>query len=561
MNRTGVLCLALVLAGSSFVYAQDAVSRGIADVYAREAALLSADLPEDIDAVEDLVARALEFDSSHPDALHLTAVLGRLRDEPRARGIEALEQALSVSGFRHTSERDAILLLGRMMLETGRPARTIDVVEPLYEANNPDSEVIAQLAQAFFDLGDIRSGQEFAEFGRQVFADDPRFVSLLVLHDNAPSAMRLDELSYHEGHEDELYRRAVLHYVRQAAARPDRTQALELYEAAGGTDPLVHAFDVRREEEERVEAFIASGGLRDPYAFGVFLERLEDNEQVDDLRRQTRNATGRFFVDPERSGSERVEVEFDNGSLVRMHFDDNNDGIRDLELRIDPQSGLPVEVALPTRDEVFEYRRYPEVESVRIENERYAVRPGLLRVRVFSSDSFFAQTPVSLSARFPEATEIDVPDIDTIVRTSYLREIESDGGVTTVDRLFNGQVLMRMEDTDGNGRTDVVTYYESGVAVRAIRDVLGDGYFEVLEEYRDGLLFMVGLDNTRDGIYDYIERYEDGVLREWDISADRRVDIREQSFSDSTRRAEFLRFLEAPAPRIDRLWSILPPVF
>jgi hypothetical protein len=543
------------------VYAQDSVSRGIADVYAREAALLSADLPEEIDEFETLVARALEFDPLQPDALHLSAVLGRMRGEPRAHGIEALEQALSVSGFRHTSERDAVLLLGRMMLDTGRPARTIAVLEPLYEANNPDSEVVFQLAQAFFDLGNARRGQEFAEYGRQIFADDPRFVSLLVLQDDAPTAMRLDELSVHEGHEDNLYRRAVLHYVRQAADRLDRIQALELYEASGGADPLVHAFDVRRDVQERVDAFIESGGLRDPYAFGVFVDMLENDEQRELLRRQTRSITGRFSVDTERTGSERVVVEFDDGQLVFMRLDDNNDGIPDLELRIDPRSGLPVEAAIPSSNQRFEYRRYPEVSSVRLGNERYAVRPGLLRVRVFASDTFFAQAPVSVSAQFPESTEIDIPSTDTILRTSYLRETEVDGRVTTVDRIFNGQVLMRMQDTDENGRTDLVTYFEAGVAVRAIRDVLGDGYFEVLEQYRDGLLVMVGLDNTQDGIYDYIERYENGVLREWDVNADRRVDIREQSFSDSTRRAEFLRFLEEPAPPIDRLWSILPPVF
>lgn len=561
MKRTGLLCLTLLLVSTSIMYAQDSVSRGIADVYAREAASLSADLPQQIDEVERLVARALEFDPSQPDALHLSAVLGQLRGEPRARGIEALEHALSVSGFRHTSERDAALLLGRMMLETGRPTRTIAVVEPLYEANNPDAEVTFQLAQAFFDLGNAGRGQQFTEYGRQIFADDPRFVSLLVLQDDAPTAMLLDELSFHEGDEDDLYRRAVLHYVRQAAARLDRIQALELFEASGGTDPLIHAFDVRRDEQERVEAFIASGGMRDPYAFGVFMDMLESDEQRELLRRQIRSITGRFSVDPQRSGSERVVVEFDNGRLVFMHLDDNNDGIPDLELRIDPRSGLPVEAALPLNDRRFEYRRYPEVSSVRMGNERYAVRPGLLRVRVFASDSFFDHAPVSMSARFPDSTEIDIPSTDTILRTSYLRETESDGRVTTVDRLFNGQVLMRMQDTDGNGRTDLVTYYESGVAVRAIRDVLGDGYFEVLEQYRDGLLVMVGLDNTQDGIYDYIERYENGVLREWDVNADLRVDIREQTFSDSTRRAEFLQFLEAPAPRIDRLWSILPPVF
>lgn len=556
------LCALIVLVSTgTLLFPSDAVSRQIASLYAREASALFADDGTRFEDIEQLVERALELDADQPDALHLRAVLGQERGQPRAQAIAALSRAIEISGFRHTSRREAMLLLGQLLLETDRPADAVAVLEPLYAANNPDPEVLIRLAQAFFDLEDTARAETFAELGRQIFADDPRFVSLLALRNDVPGVLLLDELSVYAGSADPLYQQALLHYIRNAAAQEDRVRALGLYEASAGNDPLFHVYDIRRSEAMRRDAFIAAGGARDPYAVRAFLQRSSLDETAEALRAELQRVTGRLSVDPERRGRARIEADFQDGRLTGLFMDSNTDGIPELELRIDPVSGLPSDAILPQQEIHIRYRRYPEVASVLIGSDRYGVRPGMLRARFFESTSFWEQVPVGPADEFPRSLEIDIPQGSVLRRSAYVRESTVNGRITTVDRLFQGQPVLRMQDSNGDGMTDTVVYFEHGVVVRAIRDVLGDGVFEVLEEYRDGLLFMVGLDTTQDGIYDYIERYEDGILREWDTTADGRVDIREQAFADSTRRAEFLQFLETPAPAIDRVWNVIPPVF
>lgn len=560
-GRFILFLLIVTFASGPTVLARDSVSRQIAGLYAREAAGLVEGLPTDIEEFDRLVGLSLEYDPEQTDALHLRAVLGSVRGEPRAHGMVYLERALSNGDFRHTSRRDAHLLLGRFYLATGRYEDLLGVVEPVSEANHPDPDALFLRSKAYFGMGDVRLAEQIAEYGRQVFADDPRFVSLLVLRNAAPGAVLLDELSVHEGSDSELYQRALLHYIRTAAGIGDRERALRLYDVSGGSDPIAVVYDTRLSDAERLSVFIDRGGLEDPYAIRVFLESVASGEQDEALRRLVADIDGRFPVDVDRSGRSPLFVEFEAGRLSFMQIDENTDGLFNFELRFDPRTGLPTAAALPQSGQTFEYRRYPEVGAVRYGAERLAIQPGMLRVRVFDGAEFWSDIPLNAAARFPTRIDIDTPDRDTILETAYLRETEHDGRVVSVERLFRGQTVLRMDDSRLDGTTDTVVYYESGVIRRVLRDVLGDGYFEVLEEYRDGLLSIVGFDSTQDGIYDYIEQYDNGVLREWDITSDRNVDIREQTFSDSTRRAEFLQFLEAPAPRIDRLWSILSPIF
>ncbi len=560
-RRFILFLLIAAFASGPNVHARDSVSRQIAGLYAREAAGLVDDLPADMDEFDRLVGLSLEYDPEQADALHLRAVLGSVRDEPRAHGIGYLERALAIADFRHTSRREAHLLLGRFYFETGRYEDLLAVVEPVSDANHPDPDALFLRSKAHFGLGDIRAAEQIAEYGRQVFPDDPRFVSLLVLRNDAPGAVLLDELSVHEGSVSQLYRRALLHYIRMAAGNADRERALRLYDASGGRDPIAAVYDTRLSGAERLSAFIDNGGLEDPYAIRTFLESAVSDEYAELLRRRITGIDGRFPVDVDRSGRAPLVVEFEAGRLTSMRIDENTDGLFNLELLIDPRTGLPTTAALPQSGKTFEYRRYPEVGSVRYGDERLAIQPGMLRVRVFEGEDFWSGIPLSAAARFPTRVNVRAPDRESILETTFLREIERDGRIVSVERLFRGQTVLRMDDSRLDGTTDTVVYYEAGVIRRVLRDVLGDGYFEVLEEYRDGLLSIVGFDSTQDGIYDYIEQYDNGVLREWDVTSDRNVDIREQTFSDSIRRAEFLQFLDAQAPRIDRLWSILSPVF
>jgi tetratricopeptide (TPR) repeat protein len=201
-----------------------------------------------------------------------------------------------------------------------------------------------------------------------------------------------------------------------------------------------------------------------------------------------------------------------------------------------------------------------------------------------------------------EDTRVPAPDTLAVLRPGTIRDPEAFGPATARERAGGevearvaytpdgseivryysaaggGRVVLREEDTDGDGRPDRwIAYYhgvrsdvwedEHGTGTPSLRFVfaLGDGSLQQIEldtnqdgridriiHYGDGLLRAESLDTDGDGVLDRFDRFDDAGLvstRHEDLDGDGRIDVR-SSYRDG--RLLERRFLEPEFAPEDR---------
>ena len=567
-----------------------AQSQQLGDLYARESYGLLEEHPAE---ARERAETALSYDQENSDALHVLAMVDALDQSTRHRAVSRLEEAIELGRFRHTSQREARLLFGELLLNAGEHDASREVIEPILfgdpvgrrdqgdyvdqgdhfdqgdyvdRIDHFDRDALWLWARALKRSGDTAAAYATARVADTLYPDDPRFFRIILELDDAPGFEELRRIENDPMPENPHWHALLLRYVRVAATEADRERAVRLYLEYDGDDPAIFRYAHHLEEEERISRFFEHGGDRDIGLIHSLYEEVGETGRTL-LRERFDRFTGALIRDRERRGLADERFDFENGVLVRWEIDERVDGRPEWIIEFSPEDGEPQRVVrrLDIREGVDEveltYRQYPEVARATVGDERLFLRPRSFAFPILDPDSPWFESVHSVFFPFSLAVPPFEPRRDRLLTESYLVQRIEEERVTASVRLRNGVPVLESRDTLGDGRVDSVFYYEEGTVRRALRDPVGDGFFDVFEEYDEGVLSWIGYDSNRDGIYDFIESYEDGRLAEWDYDGDGQVDVRYESFVDETTRTRFLRFLDPPIElRIDRIWTTPIPI-
>lgn len=553
------------LLGASLLAASGltAQSRQLGDLYARESYRLLEEHPEE--AIERAEV-ALSYDRENADALHVLAMVDALEQATRYRAISRLEQAIEFGRFRHTSQREARLLLADLLLNAGEYVASLEIIEPVLAGDALDPDALQLSARALKRSGDTAAAREVAREADMLYPDDPRFFRILLDMDDAPGFEELRRIETNPMPDDRHWYALLLHYAGVATTESERERAVRLFLEHGGSDPAIFLYAQHLDDEERIERFFEHEGDRDIGLVQEMYAKVGDTGRRL-LRERFDRFSGTLIRDRERRGLAEERFVFERGRLARWEIDERVDGRPEWIIEFTTGDGKPLSVLRRTdslsgsQAVELTYRRYPEVERATVGDERLFLRPRSFEFPILDQDSPWFEEPHSVFFPFSLEPPPFEPERDRLSMNSYLVQQMKEGRVAASVRLRDGIPILESRDSLGDGRVDWVLYYEEGALRRALRDPVGDGRFDVFEEYDEGVLSWIGYDSNRDGIYDFIESYEDGRLAEWDYDGDGTVDVRYESFVDETTRTRFLRFLDPPVElRINRIWTAPIPI-
>lgn len=206
---------------------------------------------------------------------------------------------------------------------------------------------------------------------------------------------------------------------------------------------------------------------------------------------------------------------YDKGLIVKQEEDRDQNGVMDRVITF--HNGIPHNEDKDsnldkTMDRFIAYDAKGEVSKIR-EDSRYTGH--IDRIRTFNAGK-------------PVKTVYDT-DGDRFLETVYVykngklhlqtKDENKDGSPDI--RIFFGEneLKKRLEsDTDYNGQTDLVMFFDKGAKIRSEKDADGDSYFETRQHYnRPGWSLVTETDRNANRVFESRFSFKDGVLRKREI--------------------------------------------
>ncbi|TVQ36887.1 MAG: hypothetical protein EA384_13565 [Spirochaetaceae bacterium] len=494
-------------------------------------------------AAADVARRGLQFaeDSSDLHALLATAHLPSV--ERTQQVLEAFERAFEHDRFVRLDATDVAADYARLLLRVGRPSDAVALLESLRVDTLLYPDLLYMESRALFALGRVRHGEQRASAGIRVYLDDPRFFRLLL--ERQPVAGYRDYLAVRRYERDSVdYRRLLLTYAERVNPTPHRREVLEHYFRGGGEDALASLLLLQdgRDQAAELERFRRLGGDREHdlllRAYAALNGQLRQM-----LVEQMRDFEGQLIVDSDRNGVPEQLMDFRDGQLERWRIDARQDGV--VELDVEFREAVPhrVEQRGPAGFSLLEYGNYPEVRTIRFENDEVTVYyPIAERLEILLLDPETAafgdpadenRLPAVLQPLrlHPQGLLVDR---DAVERNAAYVEHFRYGAQRPyrVTELADGVPLRSVEDLTGDGSVDHILIYRDGQPMEGMRDLLGSGRFEVLEQYRDGRLYRLSVISEPGQAAEFYQEFNDLEILRWDFDRDGIPDVEERYFGD-----------------------------
>ncbi|TVR33169.1 MAG: hypothetical protein EA404_05925 [Spirochaetaceae bacterium] len=533
-----VLCLAALPA-----WAQQSSDRQIAAVYADEALQLYRDAEHE--AARTVARRGLEFAADNSDLHALIGLTLRPLAERTHEALDAFEHAFRHKRFSRIEEADAAAEYAGLLNRITQHARALSLIEALDIDTMLHPDLLYQEARALLGLGRIQAAEERASTGIRIYLHDPRFFRLML--ERQTVAGYRDWLAvrrYQQQSSDFL--QLLLTYAERAPATPQRREVVEQYFAAGGRDPLASLlllYDGEQQQRE-LERFLELGGDREHDLLQRAFAALEPQLQQTLVERMA-DFDGELIVDRDRNAVAEQRLEFQRGALVRWQIDAAQDGVVEYDIEFD--GAVPRRVEHRGADGFcsLEYGYYPEVRSIRFEDQgnRWSVYYPIgdrLEILLLDPDSYAPtdgseqeQIPMALRplSLYPEGLIIDR---DAVQRNAAYVEVydeDADQPYRVVE-LLDGVALRSVTDHSRDGAVDHVVVYSDGKPIEGMRDLLGSGRFDVLEYYRDGRLQRLAVKSEPGAVAQFYQEFNEIEVLTWDFDRDGNPDVEERYFQD-----------------------------
>ncbi len=533
-----VLCLAALPA-----WAQQSSDRQISALYADEALELYRDAEHE--AARTVAMRGLEFAADNSDLHSLIGLTLKPLAERTHEALDAFEHAFRHKRFSRIEEAHAAAEYAGLLNRITQHARALSLIESLDIDSILHPDLLYQEARALLGLGRIQAAEERASTGIRIYLHDPRFFRLMLERQTVAGYRDwLTVRRYQQQSSDFL--QLLLTYAERAPATPQRREVVEQYFAAGGRDPLASLlllYDGEQQQRE-LERFLELGGDREhdllQRAFAVLEPPLQQT-----LVERMADFDGQLIVDRDRNAVAEQRLEFQRGALVRWQIDAAQDGVVEYDIEFDGAVPLRVEHRGAGGFRSLEYGNYPEVRSIRFEDQgnRWSVYYPIgdrLEILLLDPDSYAAadggeQEEIPMALRplslHPEGLIIDRAAVQR--NASYVEVYDEDADQPyRVVELLDGVALRSVTDHSRDGAVDHVVVYSDGKPIEGMRDLLGSGRFDVLEYYRNGGLQRLAVKSEPDAVVQFYQEFGEIEVLTWDFDHDGNPDVEERYFQD-----------------------------
>ena len=533
-----VLCLAALPA-----WAQQSADEQIAAVYAGEALQLYQDA--EYEAARTVARRGLEFAADSSDLHALIGLTLKHLAERTHEALDAFELAFRHKRFNRIEEADAAAEYAGLLNRIAQHGRALSLIESLDIDSMLHPDLLYQEARALLGLGRVEAAEARASTGIRIYLDDPRFFRLMLERQTVAGYRDWLAVRRYRQQSSEFLR-LLLTYVERAPVTPHRREVVEQYFAAGGNDPLASLlllYDGEQQQRE-LERFLELGGDREhdllQRAFAVLEPQLQQR-----LVERMADFDGEMIVDRDRNAVAEQRLEFQRGALVRWQIDAAQDGVVEHDIEFDDAAPRRVEHRGAGGFRSLEYGYYPEVRSIRFEDQGngwsvYYPIGDRLEILLLDPDSYAVadgseqeQIPMALRplSLHPEGLIIDRAAVQRNAAYVEVYREDADQPYRVVE-LLDGVALRSVTDHSRDGAVDHVVVYSGGEPIEGMRDLLGSGRFDVLEYYRDGRLQRLAVRSEPGAVAHFYQEFGEIELLTWDFDRDGNPDVQERYFQD-----------------------------
>jgi tetratricopeptide (TPR) repeat protein len=509
----------------------DDAARRQADSFLLQASALRA--PGSVDAARALIGSALELAPDYSEALFARAGLG-IGERARTPAVLAdLRAALRQASWSTSDPTEAELLLGQVLLRTGRVAEARNIAQRLAGLHPEDGRILLLMARAQARSGDVAGERKALSEAAQRFPemDEFRLLDSALLERQGRRAAAVEAiaagLKYHPDSLPLLLAAAGLERDSKK-----RVAAIEVYGRKGGRNPLAGALGLESapaaDRKKYLDLFLSQDGLaRQDLIDRVIAALRTSKELFAPLQSALSAFTGPRDLDADSDGFWEDRWEFDKGNVTRWIREPAEDGIALYTAGF--KAGRPATLAYQAGAGVvvtLTFSSYPFIEKAALSNgPTFFVVPYTLQCAFLQPAAKSAFTGLSprITARFA------VPALDQIRRGSSRSEEYAADGSTVLRRtsLLRGLGVFMEEDSNGDGRIDHRVWFANGVPVRGERTLDGSMPFAVKESWKDGKIVSETSDTNGDGIADFRETFGANSMKAWDYNEDGMDEARE----------------------------------
>lgn len=475
-----------------------------------------------LNEAEELIESALVFWPLNPDALFMQARIAT-QDNRYDQALELLPKVFSGYPLQYFTQSEALKFYLRSLLrhdETSQALMVISMLPPETAANRELLEFKA-IALDCEGMDDIL--METLVRGVRLYPESDILQAMLAGRSaNYRRVVKQRVLAEEEGY---VYgQRTIRILIKEAPVPEEKRRLLDTYTQRWGEDQFVRVHSLALDEEidsNRVGYALENTDGITEELLSVLWNILKEKKQTELFQQAFKNFNGSVRRDPDADGFYEIEEIYEDGFISTVRADLY--GVHVSISRLDFSGGIPTGFVLKRDDGSTvegEYRRYPEMKSVRIPGGSNTVLdielvPYSVNFPIRGWSDYQVPYPVPI----PDVKEF--PELHTFLQNAALIRTVNENKVKARFNREAGSVELLEGDT-----VKIRSELLGEKVTERRRDPDGDGFFEIREYYQSGQLVRITFDGNDNNIPEYVEDYGEMIDKMWDIDEDGIADYR-----------------------------------